>query len=362
MYPPELEKLIEAALLDGELTEKEKQILFKKATSLGIDLDEFEMVLNARLYEKQQSTKKVSDTPPPPKSNKYGEVKKCPSCGAVVESFQTRCSDCGLEFREVQASTSIQELFRLLDEVEKERKENNNPLAAIGKQFAKSFGGGVTDKIINRKIEIIRTFPVPNTKEDILEFISLALPNTKKRSEFVMEPSLQESNALHNALIHAWQSKCEQVLMKAKIAFKNDKANLEEILEYEKLLKKNFKKGNSSRFAWIYTIIALSVAFGLFYGLWNFSHNSIRSESYKTEINKEKSRLEQIVKEINLAVDVKDLNKAEFLTNQLHWEYYNENVSNNEIEKLTEKWDIKREELLSAIKDIKNNNQIRNDK
>ncbi len=55
MYNEQLEKLIEMALMDGELTEKEKQILFKKAEGMGVDLDEFEMVLEAKLFEKQKS-------------------------------------------------------------------------------------------------------------------------------------------------------------------------------------------------------------------------------------------------------------------------------------------------------------------
>jgi hypothetical protein len=57
MYSEKLEKLINIALADGVLTEKEKQILFKNAEAEGIDLDEFEMVLDARLYEKQQGSK-----------------------------------------------------------------------------------------------------------------------------------------------------------------------------------------------------------------------------------------------------------------------------------------------------------------
>ena len=39
MYNERLENLIDAALADGELTEKEKQILFKNAQVLGVDLD-----------------------------------------------------------------------------------------------------------------------------------------------------------------------------------------------------------------------------------------------------------------------------------------------------------------------------------
>ena len=51
MYNEKLEELIDAALADGVLTEKEKQVLFKKAQEMGIDLDEFEMVLDSRLVK-----------------------------------------------------------------------------------------------------------------------------------------------------------------------------------------------------------------------------------------------------------------------------------------------------------------------
>ena len=44
MYNEQLEQLIDAALADGVLTEKEKQVIIKKAQTLGVDLDEFEMV------------------------------------------------------------------------------------------------------------------------------------------------------------------------------------------------------------------------------------------------------------------------------------------------------------------------------
>jgi DnaJ-domain-containing protein 1 len=62
MYSEKLEKLIELALADGVLTEKEKQVLFKNAEAEGIDLDEFEMVLDAKLFEKQQTVKNL-ETP-----------------------------------------------------------------------------------------------------------------------------------------------------------------------------------------------------------------------------------------------------------------------------------------------------------
>ena len=51
MYNEQIEALISEALADGVLTEKEKQILFKKAESMGIDLDEFELILD--VYKRQ---------------------------------------------------------------------------------------------------------------------------------------------------------------------------------------------------------------------------------------------------------------------------------------------------------------------
>jgi len=80
MYNEQLEQLIDAALTDGTLTEKEKQILYKKAMVMGVDLDEFEMVLEARLIKfKKEVEEKVASSAP--KSNKHGDIRKCPACG-----------------------------------------------------------------------------------------------------------------------------------------------------------------------------------------------------------------------------------------------------------------------------------------
>ncbi len=57
MYNEQIESLISAALADGMLTEKEKQVLFKKAQAQGIDLDEFEIILDARLVELEKAEK-----------------------------------------------------------------------------------------------------------------------------------------------------------------------------------------------------------------------------------------------------------------------------------------------------------------
>ena len=121
IYGNYMEHLIEMALADGELTEKEKQILFKKAEANGIDLDEFEMVLDARLYEKQKSMKKSQPSAQgsAPNSNKIGDVRKCPSCGAILESFTTRCPDCGHELNGIDTVSSFNALISKLEEFDR---------------------------------------------------------------------------------------------------------------------------------------------------------------------------------------------------------------------------------------------------
>ena len=51
MYHEELEQLIEFALIDGTITDKERAVLINKALQLGINKDEFEMVLEARIHQ-----------------------------------------------------------------------------------------------------------------------------------------------------------------------------------------------------------------------------------------------------------------------------------------------------------------------
>ena len=101
MYNEQIESLVKAALADGVLTEKEKQILFKKAESMGIDLDEFEMVLDARVVELQKAEKEKAEKSAP-KSNKVGDIRKCPACGAMIQSYQGSCSECGYVFENVE--------------------------------------------------------------------------------------------------------------------------------------------------------------------------------------------------------------------------------------------------------------------
>lgn len=244
MYSEKIESLIKAALIDGVLTEKEKQILFKKAQEEGIDLDEFEMVLDSRLYEHNNASKSQATTNASPKSNKLGEVKKCPACGAIIQSFSALCSECGFEFRTNETTQSIERLFELLNAIEAKSKEDFGGVFGSFKQvmaaeIMNGMGGG--DKTTRQKIEIIRTFPLPTTKNDILEFLTLAaplasspIPNPLKNPIKFFTRDIEKER---DPLAPVWRNKCLQLVEKAKIALKEDKDTLKQIADIVKPLE-----------------------------------------------------------------------------------------------------------------------------
>lgn len=83
-FSKELEEVIEAALADGVITEKERAVLHKKALLEGVDPDEVDVVIDGRL---QQIQKSIDDA--------KQKVRKCPSCGEIIPAMTAVCPSCG---------------------------------------------------------------------------------------------------------------------------------------------------------------------------------------------------------------------------------------------------------------------------
>lgn len=223
MYNEQIEALISAALADGMLTEKEKQVLFKKAQSQGIDLDEFEIVLDARLVELEKAEKEKAAASAP-KSTKYGDVRKCPVCGAMVPALAGTCPECGYEFSGIAANSSSKQLAEMLLTAEKElaeeeRKELDNSPKNVRTSLTSLVDGGESAKmqyqqqvqlryrrkLAQRQRTIIETFAIPNTKADLFEFITS------------MEPKLSG-----NKLSSSYRKKMNECLNKAQMLYPNE--------------------------------------------------------------------------------------------------------------------------------------------
>lgn len=109
-----------------------------------------------------------------------GNIHKCPNCGETLSAFVSVCPTCGYEIRGKSAADSVQTFYRDLNGVQ----------------------------TTEQKDRMIRNFPVPNTKEDIIEFMILASSNILGEDE--------------RDIYEAWLAKFEQTYQKALILFSGD--------------------------------------------------------------------------------------------------------------------------------------------
>jgi len=137
---PELEKLIELALANGDLSEKSRAVILRKAETLGEDKDEVELVIDGKLAQIQKVEKDTAAARTPhAKFNKEGNVRKCPACGATVPSFTAQCTDCGHEFRNVESTGSVQSVHEALLKAEENARSSGGGwgiLALVDKETA----------------------------------------------------------------------------------------------------------------------------------------------------------------------------------------------------------------------------------
>lgn len=244
MYSEKLEGLIDAILADGVITDKEMAILRKRAEAEGEDPDEVEIVVEGRLAKMNSAppmpvaggtpvpapaspaganTFGTPVAPPPvpglqspkPKNDKYGEVRKCPACGAIVEAGTVRCVECDYTFVGIEAVSSVQRFSEILQRIE---AESDGPTGIFG-QFASALG----DKRTRRLKTAIATFPIPNSKEDLIEFLLFLKPKT---SNFSGDPDT----------IWVYKQKYKECVKKAELYFSDDP-------QVQKILKEKNKKG-----------------------------------------------------------------------------------------------------------------------
>ena len=221
---PEIEKLIDLALADGQITEKERNVILKKAASFGVDLDEVEIILDGKIHQKiSQETQK---------SQNIGNIKICPACGKHIQVLSVKCIACEHEF----IGTS----------------ENKN---------LKKFNEEIKN-FPRKKIELLKALSIPNDKENVVEFLSFFVGQ-------VSIDNLLVDNIRYNDSL---KQKSIEVINSARVYFQNDGNFQDFISEFELDLDYKFK--TSSYFKQIgkrkfikgviFAMIALIICFGWF--------------------------------------------------------------------------------------------------
>lgn len=186
MFSKELENLIQATLEDGVLEDYEKAALVKRAQAEGVDLTELEIYINSILQRRQRELENEKNA----KIEQHNREKKeafgrvCPNCGKQVPPMTLKC-ECGYEFTVEKRVSSVEVLMEKINEIRYSQKYEErsafeklfDPMNAWG-SFKSNHVNAENDRRVN---EIINMFPVPNTKEDIIDFLTLAVSNAKKK-------------------------------------------------------------------------------------------------------------------------------------------------------------------------------------
>ncbi len=154
---------------------------------------------------------------------KERNIYKCPNCGDQIGSFKDRCPSCGYELRHIDAADSISVFFANIDNTTS----------------------------VSEKVNLIRTFPIPNTKEDIIEFMILAVSNYNETS-FIKNKDDEDN------LSAAWLAKIEQCYHKASFTITGGR-DLEKINELYNSIKT--KQADADKRQKIYVLLPWGLCF-----------------------------------------------------------------------------------------------------
>lgn len=149
-----------------------------------------------------------------------GKILKCPNCGAVITETTVICPDCGIRITRREAVSSVQAFKEQLMSIESKRTKTK--FLDLYTQSANP-----TDA---QKLALIRSFPIPNTVDDIQEFILLAIANidtrlSKNTTAGKFSSMINSGNAnltIQKTISDAWVSKMQQAYQKALMSFPND--------------------------------------------------------------------------------------------------------------------------------------------
>ncbi len=147
-----------------------------------------------KAFTNESSTQAQDNTRKSKRETVYeGELHKCPSCGATLSAFIKSCPECGYELRGAGSTESVRD-------------------------FSNSYSNASNN---SRKIDLIRTFAIPNTKEDILEFVILASSNIDANS-FSSDNVIVSGSVSQKDITEAWMAKLDQAHQKANIVLTDD--------------------------------------------------------------------------------------------------------------------------------------------
>lgn len=207
--------------LSGMLASGIKTVTDKANQAISTVQDD--KIQNAQIPPMSSMSQQLSASNSSTRQQEYaGIVLKCPNCGSPIGETTSICPDCGFRITGRSAVSSVQTFSEQLMAIEASRKKDG--LTAM-------FGVAV-NPADQKKLSLVRSFPIPNTVDDILEFMLLAVTNidvglsknTMMNRYQGGAKSGESSLTMPKTISDAWVSKMKQAYQKAEVAFPNDPA------------------------------------------------------------------------------------------------------------------------------------------
>lgn len=252
-----------------------------------------------------------------------GELHKCPQCGEVLNSFTPLCPACGYEIRGVKAVNSVKELQHKLELIESGRESKRTR-----SKKDRLYGEELT-KTDEQKISLIRSFAIPNTKEDLYEFLILAGSN--------IDVDLYDGSVLKNdarlAVSDAWKAKYEQAYQKAKILLNKDQ-RFSEIEAIYNTTHKSIKQAKGKQWKIVGYLWGSLIGFVVFLAI-------ILIPLSKKEEAAELERLDNIILDVQEALDNEEYSHALRIADSIDYQRYDVEMER--------KWDLEKEYWIEKV-------------
>lgn len=270
------------------------------------------------------------------------KLSKCPECGETMPPFATRCSSCGSV---LQGKNSVVELSILLDEIERTRPKQDR-IRKIRRLRRNNEPEPVTPTD-QRKATLIQSFPIPNTKEDLIEFTVLAASNIDPR-DFA---ETHHSSSSNKAISSAWYAKMQQAEAKALVVLKDDselKTVLQKCEKIEKRVVKSRKKtelrAGVSLTLGIFAVLVAILCVCTFIGSQEKAYRASLSpaEQIEYDIAKEEENCKSDERSIKSYIEMGDYEEAR---DRIYVLEFDKELS----EERHEYWENRKEELLQMV-------------
>lgn len=219
---------------------------------------------NTQEQQKSKREQPLAGNPTERKTVYEGYIHKCPSCGEVLEAFLSVCPTCGYEIRDVKSPSSVREFALKLEAISAQKMPTFEEKKSVMKMvFGKDFKEEDEAKEALRRFEsqkddekasLIINFSVPNTKEDIMEFMILAASN------------IDVKQGLDDVVTKAWISKLDQVYQRAEITMSGHPDFIQIKSIYDRKKKELKNKKLKGVLGWVCGIAGWFFLLGL---LWN---------------------------------------------------------------------------------------------